>query len=303
MTNRTATWENIGKDITEATNVKEALHISGLDYEVTKAPIYLSSKKRIEGKFATKIKGTDEVLGIVGNDYTLIQNQEAFEFIDHIVGEGLKFVKAGMAANNNLVYVIGKLPEEKILKDKIAPYIIFQNSHSGFTTLKAAICPLRIVCQNQFKVAFKGANDTVSLRHTKNISGRLHEAEEVLSLSNSYMSVVKREAESLANLKISDNDAVQIVNALFPYDEISATERVKNAMNERRTRLLGIYKTTEDLADYVGTGYGMIQAYADMVTHNESQRKTKTWEESRFFKVSFDSNYMNKLVSIIKERA
>lgn len=40
MTNRTATWENIGKDITEATNVKEALHISGLDYEVTKAPIY-----------------------------------------------------------------------------------------------------------------------------------------------------------------------------------------------------------------------------------------------------------------------
>lgn len=300
---RTATWNNVGKNISEATNVKEALQFAGLDYEVIKAPVYLSSKKRIEGKFATKIKGTDEVFGIVGKDFQLVQNEDAFEFVNHLVPEGLKFVKAGMAANNNLVYMIAKLPERKIVDEGIEPYVIFQNSHSGFTTLKAAIAPLRIVCQNQFKVAFREAKDSISLRHTKNINGKLHEAQEVLSLSAGYMDTVKKESERLAAIKLSDEEAIKIVNSFYDYDELTATERTKNSMEEQRRNLLNIYNNTEDLANYHGTAYGLFQSYADMITHADSKRKTKNWEESRFITVTFNPNYMNKLVSIINEFA
>ena len=40
---REATWNKVGTNIREANSVKEAMQISGLDYEVVKAPIYLSS--------------------------------------------------------------------------------------------------------------------------------------------------------------------------------------------------------------------------------------------------------------------
>ena len=63
---REATWNKVGTNIREANSVKEAMQISGLDYEVVKAPVYLSNGHRIPGQFATKKKGTDEVFGIVG---------------------------------------------------------------------------------------------------------------------------------------------------------------------------------------------------------------------------------------------
>ena len=40
---REATWNKVGTNIREANSVKEAMQISGLDYEVVKAPIYLSN--------------------------------------------------------------------------------------------------------------------------------------------------------------------------------------------------------------------------------------------------------------------
>lgn len=295
-----ATWSNLGVNIEESTNVEQALNISGLNYEVVKSPIYLSSKARIEGKFATRIKGTDDVLGIVGKEYTIIQNREAFEFINHLIPSGLSFEKAGTAANGNLIYIIAKFPEFDVIDDSVSPYIIFQNSHTGFTSLKASICPLRIVCQNQFKTAFK-RNDSVSLRHTKNIADKLHEAEEVIRLSDNYMNEVRRQAEKLVRIKVNEDQVEKIIAQFMPYDEASATDRVKNSIIDNRSKLIAIYNGTPDIANYHGTAYGLFQAYADMVTHNEGKRKTKTWEESKFLNVSFNSSLMTKLVDIMMQ--
>ena len=89
---RMATWDKVGTDIREANSVKEALQIAGMDYEVVKSPIYLSNGFRIKDQFATKKKGTDEVFGIVGKDYTVVQNEEAFSFVDGIIQDGLTFL-------------------------------------------------------------------------------------------------------------------------------------------------------------------------------------------------------------------
>ena len=86
---REASWNKVGTSIREANSVKEALQIAGLDYEVVKAPIYLSNGSRIKDQFATKIKGSDKVFGIVGKDYTIVQNEEAFSFVDGIISEAV----------------------------------------------------------------------------------------------------------------------------------------------------------------------------------------------------------------------
>ena len=58
---REASWNKVGTSIREANSVKEALQIAGLDYEVVKAPIYLSNGSRIKDLLATKIKGSHNV--------------------------------------------------------------------------------------------------------------------------------------------------------------------------------------------------------------------------------------------------
>ena len=294
---REATWNKVGTDIREANSVKEALQISGLDYEVVKAPIYLSNGHRIKDQFATKKKGTDEVFGIVGKDYTIVQNEEAFSFVDGIISEGLTFVKAGETSYMN--YIIASLPEQYILDDKFKPYIIFQNSHAGATTLKAAICPLRIVCQNQFTMAFRNSENKISLRHSSSIHEKMDEAQHILQFNAEYMDSFNKMANKMASNKIGEEKALEIIDKYFLVDDNASTRKV-NSNEEKKVILLNSYNA-EDNQNFRGTQWGLINAFSDYITHVDPARKTNKSNISKFVNVTFNNGLMNNFINMVQE--
>lgn len=293
---REATWNKIGKDIKEATSVKEALQISGLDYEVVKAPIYLSNGHRIENQFATKKKGTDEVFGIVGKDYTVVQNQDAFAFVDGIISEGLTFVKAGETSYMN--YIIASLPDQYILDDQFKPYIIFQNSHAGATTLKAAICPLRVVCQNQFTMAFRNSENKISLRHCSSIHEKMDEAQHILQFTTYYMDKFNDMARRMAFNKISQEKVDKIIDQYFLVDDEASTRKA-NSIEEKKTIFLNAYNA-EDNQNFKGTEWGLVNAFSDYITHLEPARKTEKSNISKFVSITFNNGLMNNFIDMVK---
>lgn len=294
---REATWNKVGTDIREANSVKEALQISGLDYEVVKAPIYLSNGHRIKDQFATKKKGTDEVFGIVGKDYTIVQNEEAFSFVDGIISEGLTFVKAGETSYMN--YIIASLPEQYILDDKFKPYIIFQNSHAGATTLKAAICPLRIICQNQFTMAFRNSENKISIRHSSSIHEKMDEVQHILQFNDEYMNSFNKMANKMAANKIGDEKALEIIDKYFLVDDNASTRKV-NSNEEKKTILLNAYNA-EDNQNFRGTQWGLINAFSDYITHLDPARKTNKSNISKFVNVTFNNGLMNNFINTVQE--
>lgn len=294
---REATWNKVGTDIREANSVKEALQISGLDYEVVKAPIYLSNGHRIKDQFATKKKGTDEVFGIVGKDYTIVQNEEAFSFVNGIISEGLTFVKAGETSYMN--YIIASLPEQYILDDKFKPYIIFQNSHAGATTLKVAICPLRIICQNQFTMAFRNSENKISIRHSSSIHEKMDEAQHILQFNAEYMDSFNKMANKMAANKIGDEKALDIIDKYFLVDDNASTRKV-NSNEEKKVILLNAYNA-EDNQNFRGTQWGLINAFSDYITHLDPARKTNKSNISKFVNVTFNNGLMNNFINIVQE--
>ena len=294
---REATWNKVGTDISEANSVKEALQISGLDYEVVKAPIYLSNGYRIKDQFATKKKGTDEIFGIVGKDYTIVQNEEAFSFVDGIISEGLTFVKAGETSYMN--YIIASLPEQYILDDKFKPYIIFQNSHAGDTTLKAAICPLRIICQNQFTMAFRNSENKISIRHSSSIHEKMDEAQHILQFNAEYMDNFNKMANKMAANKIGDEKALDIIDKYFLVDDNASTRKV-NSNEEKKAILLNAYNA-EDNQNFRGTQWGLVNAFSDYITHLDPVRKTNKSNISKFVNVTFNNGLMNNFINVVQE--
>lgn len=294
---REATWNKVGTDIREANSVKEALQISGLDYEVVKAPIYLSNGHRIKDQFATKKKGTDEVFGIVGKDYTIVQNEEALSFVDGIISEGLTFVKAGETSYMN--YIIASLPEQYILDDKFKPYIIFQNSHAGATTLKAAICPLRIICQNQFTMAFRNSENKISIRHSSSIHEKMDEAQHILQFNAEYMDSFNKMANEMAANKIGDEKALDIIDKYFLVDDNASTRKV-NSNEEKKSILLNAYNA-EDNQNFRGTQWGLVNAFSDYITHLDPARKTNKSNISKFVNVTFNNGLMNNFINMVQE--
>lgn len=294
---REASWNKVGTSIREANSVKEALQIAGLDYEVVKAPIYLSNGSRIKDQFATKINGTDKVFGIVGKDYTIVQNDEAFSFVDGIISEGLTFEKAGETSYMN--YIIASLPEQYILDDGFKPYIIFQNSHAGATTLKAAICPLRIVCQNQFTMAFRNAENKISLRHSSSIHEKMEEAQRILQFTANYMDDFNKKAIKMASTKLSENKAKDLIDKYFLVDDNSSTRKA-NSNEEKKVILLNAYNA-EDNQNFRGTAWGMINAFSDYITHIDPARKTEKSDVSKFVNVTFNNGLMNNFIEMVME--
>lgn len=277
---RTATWTNIGYDIRKATTVEEALKLSHLDYTVEKVPCFLADGTPIPGAFCTKKENSLETFGVVGKEFSIIQNIEGFDFINALVGEGLTFLKAG--ENRKMVWIIGQLPTIDILGDKVTPHVIFQNSHGGNTTLKATIAPLRIICQNQFNLTFRKADNKISLRHTSSIKDRLHTAETVLAQNSIYLDEFKKKAEEMASARVSKAKVDSFLDTIFEVKADFNPTQTKN-MEEKRTRFLAAYQA-EDNQNFIGTQWGLVNAYTDYVTHKPLKKDTPTALENHFIK-------------------
>ena len=286
---RTSTWENIGTTIA-ADNITEALQKANLDYNVTKAKIYTKDGLLIPDFVATVREDTGEYLGTVSPNYGIIQNRDAFDFVNYI-DEDIDFVKAGIT-RTGMVYVIGKLPESNILGDNYQPYAIFQNSHNGRYSVKSTICPLRVVCQNQFNYAFSHSNNTVTVRHSKSVEDRLTDAREVLKGMYGYMGVLNDEAERLATIKVDTTMFERFLNASFAVTEEDS--RAKTAQMFRRQEFIDAYNQ-DDNANFRGTAWGIVNAMADYTTHKTPLKKTENIVENTFLDVTFHPVMMNML--------
>lgn len=299
---RTNTWTNIGKDVTSCKAMEQVLMASGLDYEVEKRPVFMNVddlRVEIPNRFVTVRTSDNHPYDVVSDKFQIVQNRDAFDFVKYM-GEELSFEKAGETANG-MVYVIGKLPEVDILGDKFTPHVIFRNGFSGKVKITAAICPLRIVCQNQFNFAFKNTANTVQIRHVGNADAKLKEAKEVLKLSADYMQELNTMAEHFASMKLTGKKAEMITDYLFPMPTEDMNPFKRASMEEARAKFIAAHDA-EDNRNFRGTAWGMINAYTDYLTHKEPAGKRDDRFEGKFVNTTFKIS-MNPIVQAIESIA
>jgi phage/plasmid-like protein (TIGR03299 family) len=300
---RETTWARIGTDVGGITTVDDILTKAGLDYTVVKEPMFLRDGVEVTSRIATvKTRPEDglrpalrEPAGVVSERYTICQNREAFQFLEEI--PNIEFVRAG-ETYNGMVYIIGRLPDLKVVDDTFTPYVIFQNSHNGWFSLRATICPLRIVCQNQFNMSFGEMQNTISIRHSSRIADTMAEAQQLLRDTALYMQGFTNTALELAQLKITDADRNRICDAFFNATK-AVTERQQEILAEKKAALARCY-ADDDNSNYRGTAWGLINAATDLETH-KARKASENSLDSAFLNVTFDSGEINRLLSIIRQ--
>lgn len=294
---RTTTFANIGTDVTGRKTSVEVLQAAGIDYTVIKKDMFV---RDADGNYIdypdkkfTVIEGTDKILGVVSSKYEICQNRDAFSFIDYIGGDsvGFEYVKAGQT-NNGLIYIIAKIPNVTLLGDVVTPYIIFQNSHDGLNSVKATICPLRIICQNQFNVSFRQSPNTVRIIHSAKMDSRMLAAREMMRDVATYMETFEQTAEVLANQKISYTDVIHIFNDVFKYDPEKMSVRQKENFASARNDFLACYNS-DDNQNFIGTAWGVMNGAADYLTHHRSGRKSNS--ESLFINTTLLASALNQI--------
>lgn len=300
---RTSTWTNIGKDVTTCKDMEQVLLASGLDYTVEKRPIFTypdieddGTRMVIPNRFITTRREDGHTYDVVSDKFEIIQNRDAFDFVKYM-GDELLFEKAG-ETQSGMVYVIGRLPEVDILGDKFTPHVIFRNGFSGKVKITAAICPLRIVCQNQFNFAFKNTANTVQIRHVGNAEAKLEEAKEVLRLSADYMAELNLMAEHFAAMKLDQARMERITDYLFPMPTEDMNPFKRKSLEDARAKFINAHDA-EDNRNFRGTAWGMVNAYTDYLTHKEPAGKRSDRFEGKFVNTTFKVS-MNPILQAIE---
>lgn len=124
-------WHNIGTELKKPATAKEAIEAARLDYEVVRWELNAvpdgnwSAKEllTIPDRFATVRKDTKQVLGIVSDKYQPIQNVEAFDFFDSIVGEGKAiYHTAGAFGVGERIWILARIVTATIIPTKPHKY-------------------------------------------------------------------------------------------------------------------------------------------------------------------------------------
>jgi phage/plasmid-like protein (TIGR03299 family) len=168
----------------------------------TKHPAELTPAK---GFKANLREDTGEILGIVSNEYEVVDNRDAFRFLDALIGSEFHFETAGSLWGGRRVWCLARLPEYVELGgDLSATYIYVANSHDGSMAVTAAATPIRIVCANTLGAALRqaehgpAAQRTFRFRHTGNLQTKFAEARQVLGMTINYQRQFKALADQLA---------------------------------------------------------------------------------------------------------
>jgi phage/plasmid-like protein (TIGR03299 family) len=227
-------WHGLGQIVQDYPTSAEALKFAGLDYEVSKEDIYTTSynsdglamdiPKRIKTHFATMRKDTGDVLGVVGKDYEIVQNIDAFSFFDSIVGgDGIQYETAGALGKGERIFITAKLPSYiKVGNDDlIQQYLFLTTSHDGYGSITAAFTPIRICCNNTLNAALRNHSNSIKIRHTANAKDRLEQAHKVMGISNQLSGQLENIFNSWTKVKVTDPDLQRLIQlAMVPNKEV-----------------------------------------------------------------------------------
>ena len=109
---REPAWHGLGTILPVSPTSEDAIVAAGLDWTVTKEPIFNAKGEQIDNYFANTRDKDNLVLGIVSGRYEIIQNIDAFAFTDSLVDEGLTYESAGSLCSGKVIFLLGKLPKQ-----------------------------------------------------------------------------------------------------------------------------------------------------------------------------------------------
>lgn len=289
---RVPAWHGLGTVIEKPVGSFEFQEISGLNWTVSDSEIFTSGMVQVMGKKAIVRNDTGYPLGIVGEDYVSIQNEEMFRFINDLAQFDTELIveTAGGLGQGETVWALAKMPslERKFGSDSIIPYLLIVNGHIGNSTLKVIPTTIRVVCQNTLRMALKNRKDFSmgwDIKHTTNAMDRLIQAKNSLKEIALEWDMTKDYISRLVDTKLEDDGILELISGTF--GEKKEKKGDKNTRGDtmaenRNNRIFEILESpTSKVSGIEGSLWSGFNAITEYLDHDNTI-KTQNKAETRF---------------------
>ena len=285
---REPAWHGLGTVFDTEKNTSEMLAAANLnDWNVrlvdVEIPNTLTSDKSYQ--YVVRTNPTDktqtDVLGVVGERYHVLQNEDLFSFGDNILDGGGRWETAGSIRGGRVVFGSLALERETVLDpngvaDKVKTYLLINTSHDGSIAIQASITPVRVVCANTLNLALgskRGKNaikQSFKIRHTQTANGKVQIARETLGLANKYMDEFDRLANAMIQHEITAQQFNDIILAAYPKPDKDSKGAVKKW--ENKVDVINDIYTGEFNGMIAGNAWGALNALTERLDWHRSAR-------------------------------
>lgn len=311
FTTRTPAWHGLGTVFPDHPTREEAQKIAH-NWEPITAPIFserpivgedgdlTTVMEEVEGFKSVVRSDTSDVLGVVSESYTPVNNSEMYDIAEAIEGEAkgsVMYETGGSLKGGSKVWLLIRLRDPLIIGGDDAtatiPYYALQNNHDGLGSFRGQATMTRIVCDNTAQVAdldARARGTEFVFRHTRNVKDRIEEARAALAGWRDSIETYRLLAEHLASEPISRSEARLFIESFIPEPmEHIVTERVRNNIDRSREAWWQFYndQTTERLQN---TRWGLVQASVEYLNHG----KRAHTKESRFKRSYLDRSELTQ---------
>ena len=287
---REPAWHGLGTVFTEEKNTAEMLEAANLNnwnvrLEDMEIPAHLTSDKQYQ--YVVRTNPTDntqtDVLGVVGERYHVLQNEDLFSFGDLMLDGGGRWETAGSIRGGRVVFGSLALERETILDpngvaDKVKTYLLINTSHDGSIAIQASITPVRVVCANTLNLALNsirgkkksGIKQSFKIRHTQTANGKVQVAREALGLANAYMDEFDLMAKAMIEQEISAKQFNDVLLMAYPKPDKDAKGAIKKW--EKKIDLLNDIYTGEFNGTIANTAWGAFNALTERLDWHRNAR-------------------------------
>ncbi|MFY1703047.1 DUF932 domain-containing protein [Micromonospora sp. WMMA1923] len=216
------------------------------------------------------VTGVTEYLGVVGTDYTVVQNEQCAELLDRLVDQvgGAHFETAGSLRRGKSVFVTMKLPTSMHIAgvDRLDLYLIGTTSHDGTAALRVDASPIRVVCANTQRAAFAHSVGHYTFRHTSNVNAQISQAREALGLMWTYMETFEQAAERMIQTDLTMRAFENVVAQVWPVKD-TASDQTRNNAKQRLGTLKYLIREADTQKAITGTRWAGYQAITEYLDH------------------------------------
>lgn len=274
---RVPAWHALGTVLDDAFTAEQAMtqgHLGG--WNVRKSPMFeAETGQSVPNMYAVLRdnpfeKDRVDVLGTVGERYTVVQNEEQAELLNTLVDEsGAIFDSAGSLRGGRQTFITMKLPGHMKIGgvDQVDMNVAAVSSHDGSMSLTLMVTPVRIVCANTLNAAFENHSNIIRVRHTSGIRKNLvSDARQALDLTFSYLDDFNIAAEKMINETLTLSEFEQIIMREFGAGIDTAPPHVAARLENKISTMTELFAdsfTHEGVRETRWAGFNALVEYAD----------------------------------------
>lgn len=291
----TVPWHGLGERVDPNTGIEEWRKAAGLNWEVESKVAHFSpdgkSMVAFPGRNVLHRSDTNAPLGIVGDNYHIVQPEEILEFYRDLMDRhDFKIEVAGALQGGKRVWALANTGQAFSLgkTDLINRYVLLATSYDTTMATTAMHTSVRVVCQNTLSFAVNNDSPRITVPHSVKFDAAATKVD--LGLAEPWEYFQERVRE-MSKFKVSEEDAVRFFVRTYygtdieDEDSQSGIDIGDNSVINRIGTMLDLYENApgqlESSAN--GTLWGLVNAVTYNQDHVSRARSTDNRLNSAWF--------------------